>query len=122
MLRFLLCLLLLAAPLLAAPPNPFQQARQAADAHFNAVNSSDRKGWGKTFAQGHTENLSGLWLQAQEAIRAGFKFSFGKSVSISDTEIKLIYTKRDSKGKPVDGAPVTLVKEGDRWAVSEVSY
>jgi hypothetical protein len=119
--RFLLCLLVLAAPLLAAPSNPFQLARQAADVHFNAVNASDRKGWGQTFAQSHGD-LAGLWLQAQQEVRSGHKFTFGKSVSIKDTTIKLIYTKRDAKGKPVDGAPVTLVLEGGRWVVTEVSY
>ena len=83
--------------------------------------SSDRKAWGGTFARDHGD-LAGLWLQAQEAVRSGHKFTFGKSVAITDTKISLIYTKRDPKGKPVGGCPVTLVKEGDRWAVTEVTY
>lgn len=115
-----LALFLLVLPLLAAP-NPFQQARTAADAHFHAAMASDRKAWGSTFAREHGD-LAALWLQAQEAVRSGHKFTFGNSVSITDAKISLIYTKRSPKGKPVGGCPVTLIKEDGRWAVTEVSY
>ena len=111
-------------------------AREMADTHYQLVVAGEEEAWAKTFIasdyelytrakengiSGHV--LEGRWRSARRRAKNGVTWVYLRQESSSETEVKFFYKRVDGNGKQVGyPVPIRLVKEGDLWKVSGVTY